>query len=133
MKVVFDTNVLISSTLWDGSVSQKLLYKLIEKGIPVYSSLEILQEYEEVLKREFDYSNEDFVNILEKVLSFITLVEPKEKVKVVKNDPDDNKIIECAIEADVDYILTYDVKHLLRLKEYKGIRIRKPEEIITTL
>ena len=48
---------------------------------------------------------------------------------VVKEDPDDNKIIECAIESEAEYILSYD-NHLLRLKEYLGIKIIKPEEAL---
>ena len=60
---------------------------------------------------------------------FAKLIEPKQKVDIVKDDPDDNKVIECAIESSSDYILTYD-RHLLKLKEYKGIKILKPEEIL---
>ena len=59
----------------------------------------------------------------------MNLMEPKQKINVVKDDPDDNKVIECAIESSSDYIITYD-KHLLRIKEYKGIKILKPEEIL---
>ena len=45
---------------------------------------------------------------------------------IVKEDPDDNKIIECAVACGADFILTYD-KHLLRLKEFRGIKIIMPE------
>ena len=47
----------------------------------------------------------------------------------MKDDPDDNRVLECAIESSSDYIVTYD-KHLLKLKEYKGIKIMKHEEIL---
>lgn len=57
----------------------------------------------------------------------MTLVESKEKVNVVKEDPDDNIIIECALVSKSKYIITYD-KHLLKIKDYKGIRIIRPEE-----
>lgn len=53
IKVVFDTNILISSTLWDGSVSQKLLFKLIEQDAVIFSSTGILEEYQRILKRDF--------------------------------------------------------------------------------
>ena len=59
--------------------------------------------------------------------NFVTLVNPKEKVNVVKDDPSDNILIECALESNSKYIITSD-KHLLNIKEYKGIRIIKPEE-----
>ncbi|MDP4039763.1 MAG: putative toxin-antitoxin system toxin component, PIN family [Candidatus Pacearchaeota archaeon] len=78
MVVTFDTNVLLSATLWDGSVAQKLLYDLIRQNIKIYSSLEILNEYQKVLRRDFDFSDEEVVEIMEKVLAFLTLVKPKD-------------------------------------------------------
>ncbi len=62
----------------------------------------------------------------------MTLVIPSEKVDIVKEDADDNKIIECALESNAEYIISYD-KHLLDLKEYRGIKIVKPEEIIVMI
>ena len=100
MVVTFDTNVLLSATVWDGSVAQKLLFDLIRQGIKIYSTTEILSEYQEILKRDFDFSGAEVSEILEKVLAFVTLVNPQIKIKVVKNDPDDDKIIECALESE---------------------------------
>jgi len=127
MVVTFDTNVLLSATLWDGSVAQKLLFDLIKQGIKIYSTTEILSEYQEILKRDFDFSDAEVSEIMEKVLAFVTLVSPQTKIKAVKNDPDDDVIIECAFESESKYIITYD-KHLLNLKEFRGIRIIRPEE-----
>ena len=126
MVVTFDTNALLSATLWDGSVAQKLLHDLIMQNVKIYSSLEILNEYQKVLKRDFDFSDEDVAEIMEKVLAFVTLVKPSMKVDVVKEDADDNIIIECALESNSKYIITYD-PHLLKLREHKGIQIIKPE------
>jgi putative PIN family toxin of toxin-antitoxin system len=133
MAVTFDTNVLLSATLWDGSVSQKLLFKLIEKNVKIYSSLEILAEYQKVIKRDFDYSDEEVSEIMAKVLSFVSLVTPTIKVEVVKDDPADNKIIECAIASSSEYIITYDKKHLLKIGEYRGVKIITPEKALTLL
>ncbi len=127
MVVTFDTNVLLSATLWDGSVAQKLLFDLIRQEIKIYATAEILSEYQEVLRRDFCFSDEEVSEILEKVLAFVTLVNPTIKVEIVKDDPDDNQIIECALESNSKCIITYD-KHLLNLKEYQGIRIIRPEE-----
>ena len=127
MAVTFDTNVLLSATLWDGSVAQKLLFDLIRQGIKIYSTTEIISEYQEILKRDFDFSDAEVSEIMEKVLAFVTLVSPQTKIKAVKNDPDDDVIIECAFESESKYIITYD-KHLLNLKEFRGIRIIRPEE-----
>jgi uncharacterized protein len=127
MRVVFDTNVLLSSTLWEGSVAQKLLFKLILADVKIYASPEILEEYQKVLNRDFDYSCEDVSRISEKVLSFVTLITPKETINVVKEDSADNKIIECAIESSAGYIVTYD-KHLLSIGKYRGVIMIRPEE-----
>jgi len=57
---------------------------------------------------------------------------PKRKVNVVKQDPDDNKFIEAALEGEADYIVTQD-RHLLKLKEFEGIKIVTPEEFLRIL
>lgn len=54
-KVVFDTNVLISATLWDDSVAQKFLFKCIRENIQIFSSQEIIEEYKEILARDFKF------------------------------------------------------------------------------
>lgn len=126
-KIVFDTNVLISATLWNNSVAQKVLFRCIRENIQIFSSQEIIEEYKEILARDFDYEEQEIREILEKVFQFVNIVAPSVKVEVVKEDPDDNKIIECALESKAEYILSYD-KHLLKLKEYQRIKIVRPEE-----
>ena len=129
MRFALDTNFIVSATQWDYSIAHKLLEKFIREGHELFITKEILEEFEEVLKRDFKYSNEESKSIIEKVLQFLILIIPSKKVDVVKEDPDDNKIIECAIESEAEYILSYD-NHLLRLKEYLGIKIIKPEEAL---
>ena len=127
MKITVDTNFLISGTQWDNSVSHKLLLKLIKNNAEIYTTNEILEEFSKVLKRDFKYDDEEVADILERGISFIRLVIPRREISIIKEDSDDNKIIECAIESKSEYILTYD-NHLLKIKEYKNIRIIKPEE-----
>ena len=129
MRVTVDTNFLISATQWDYSVAHKLLKKFILSDAKIFTTQDILDETAEVLERDFEYSKSEAKNIIKKILLFSKLVEPKQKVDVIKDDPDDNKVVECAIETSSDYIVTYD-KHLLKLKEYKKIKIVKPEEIL---
>ncbi|MEK6828020.1 MAG: putative toxin-antitoxin system toxin component, PIN family [Nanoarchaeota archaeon] len=129
MKVTVDTNFIISATQWDYSVAHKLLKKMILSDAEIFTTQDILNETAEVLERDFGYNKVEVKNIIEKILLFSKLIETKQKVDVIKDDPDDNKVIGCAIESSSDYIITYD-KHLLKLKEYKGIKIMKPEEIL---
>ena len=129
MKVTVDTNFLISSTQWDYSIAHKLLKKLILSDAQIFTTQDILDETVEVLERDFKYSKNEAMNIIEKILLFAKLIKPKQKIDIVKDDPDDNKVIECAIESSSDYIITYD-RHLVKLKEYRRIKIVKPEEIL---
>ena len=64
MVVTFDTNVLLSATLWDGSVAQKLLFDLIRQNVRIYSTAKILSEYQEILRRDFDFSDEEVSKIM---------------------------------------------------------------------
>jgi len=127
MKIVLDINILISATLWEGSVAQKVLSKCIEQEIKIYTSKEILLEYEKVLIRDFKYSKKEVISIIKYILEYIELATPKEQINIIKDDPADNKIIECAVETSAEFIITYD-KHLLKILEYKNIKIITPEE-----
>lgn len=133
MKITVDTNFLISATQWDYSVAHKLLIKLINSNTEIFTTKEIIEEFIEILERDFKYVKEEARSIAEKILQFLKLVEPTEKLDVVKDDPSDNKIVECAIASNSKYIITYDKKHLLKLKEYKGIKIITPEEMLRIL
>ncbi|MEK6922230.1 MAG: putative toxin-antitoxin system toxin component, PIN family [Nanoarchaeota archaeon] len=129
MKVTADTNFFISSIQWDNSVAHKLLRKLLKTNAEIFTTKEILDEFATVLQRNFKYSEEEINNILEKITPFIAIIEPKEKLDIIKDDPDDNKILECAVASKSEYIITYD-NHLLSLKEFRGIKIVKPEKLV---
>ncbi len=129
MRVVFDTNVLISATLWNESSAQKILHKLIEEDYDIFLSLEIIEEYKKVLKRDFDYTEDEINNFISIIMQFSNIIEPDTTIEVIEDDPEDNRILECAVSASADFILSYD-KHLLILKEFNNIKIIKPEELI---
>ena len=128
MKITADTNFLISATQWNYSVSYKLFSEMILKDIQIFTTKEILEEFPNVLFRDFNHDEERIKVDLEKVLKFIKVIKTSSKIDIVKDDPDDNKIIECAVDSGSDYIITYD-KRLLKIVEFKGIKILKPEEI----
>jgi putative PIN family toxin of toxin-antitoxin system len=126
MSVTLDVNVLLSATLWDGSVSQKLLFRLIKKDIKIYSCEEVLADYKRVIRRDFEYTDEEISDLTRNLLAFITVINPAKIEHIVIKDPDDDVIIACAIESKSTYIITYD-KHLLDIKEISGIKIITPE------
>jgi len=132
MRLVFDTNILISSTLWDNSVSHKLLIRLIEKDAEVFTSLEILEEYKKAVMRDFKYTEEEVNDVLTKLLNFLKVIKPEIKIDAIKEDLDDNKILECAVASNSEFIISYD-NHLLKFKEFKGIKIMTLEECLNQI
>ncbi|MDO8460674.1 MAG: putative toxin-antitoxin system toxin component, PIN family [Nanoarchaeota archaeon] len=129
MKVTLDTNVLISATHWPTSVAHKLFLELIRRNVEMVTTQAILSEFTEVLVRDFNYQNHEVEQASGKMLAAVKIIESPSRVNIVHDDPDDNKIIECAIDSFSDYILTYD-NHLLVLKEFQGIKIIKPEDFL---
>lgn len=69
---------------------------------------------------------------IQKIVSLAKIVIPIRKIHVVHDDPDDNKILECAIAGNVDYLVTQD-RHLLKLKEFEGINILTPHDFLKLL
>ena len=136
MKVVLDTNVLVSGTFWTGKSFE--IIKLLElKGLGLILSKELIDEYNETINSEeiidkIENKNLIVNEIIKKIISEAEIVEPSQKFEVVKGDPDDNKILECAVEGKADFIVSQD-SHLLKLREFHGIRIMSPEEFLEML
>jgi putative PIN family toxin of toxin-antitoxin system len=121
-KITADTNVLISSLICVSAVAVKVI-DLAEEGLcEIAVSEDIIKEFNRVAVIKFGW-NKEKTSLAEGVLRRLCkVVSPAIKVKAVKQDPDDDKIIECAIEAGSHYIVTGD-KHLLDLGGYKTIKI----------
>ena len=133
MKITVDTNILISATFWDGA-SAEIIDKVEDKKVDLVLSGEIIKEYSEVLnykeiQDKIKNKNLEIKKSVGKIISISKIVIPKGKLNVVKDDPEDDKILECAVEGNVDYIISYN-KHLLKLKKFKEIKIITPEEFL---
>ena len=63
------------------------------------------------------------------ILKNSVLIAPSTKIDIIKEDPDDNKFLETAVDGKADFIISQD-KHLLNLKEYRGVKILRPEEAV---
>ena len=132
-KVVFDTNTLISGLLWDGNEA-RLIEKAERKEIQLFISQKLIDELEGVLKRKKFLKRlegkEGTVNeAVVKVVLIATLIEPTYKINAIEEDPDDNRVLECAVSAKVDVIVSGD-SHLLNLRNYSGIDIMSAREFI---
>lgn len=121
MIVVLDTNILISAIFWRG-LPYKVVLNALKKKYSLCLSTEILNEFEEKLSLKFKFPEDKIKNHIEILMEYGEIVEPIVKVDVIKEDSDDNRILECALSCNADYIISGD-KHLLRLKQFKGIKI----------
>ena len=133
MRITPDTNILISATFWSGA-SDKIMTQVECGKSELVLSEEIIKEYSDVLEyKEIQDKIKDkgleLKRTVRKIISISIIISPKEKLDVIKEDPDDNKILECAVAGDVDYIISND-KHLLKLGQFNDILIITPEEFI---
>jgi putative PIN family toxin of toxin-antitoxin system len=130
-RVVLDTNVCISGTLWRGKPYQCLL--LARAGIvrPCYCDA-MLSELREKLRSKFGFSQDQAQAVADDLKSIADRVDIPGDLHVVPDDPDDDKFVECAVVAAARTIISGD-RHLLRLRDYRGIRVMSPAEFIASL
>ena len=129
IRVVLDTNVIISAIIFSGK-PRTVLEAAIKGEICLCISEEILNELNQVLKRpKFSFPLEIIQSIVNELLLISDLIVPSRKIIVIESDPADNMILECAVEANVDYIVTGD-SHLLKLGSFENIKIITPAQFI---
>jgi putative PIN family toxin of toxin-antitoxin system len=121
-KVVIDTNVFISGFGWDGK-PEIVLTLLQEHRIQNYISDAIYEELKKVVSYpKLKFSGTLQNKILEFVFFYSEFVEPAKHLSIVTKDPADNIFIECAIDANTEFIISGD-QHLLSLRKYKTLKI----------
>lgn len=131
IRLVLDTNVYLASINPQSHLS-KFIFSRHDGTNPhqIYISSFILVEIESKLcdTNKFGLDKRQVVAYLKSVLGVTKLIYPSFSVNIVKNDPDDNKILECALEAKADMLISAD-KDLLRLKNYKNTTIAHPSQL----
>ena len=125
---VLDTNIYVSATFWSGK-PYLVVQKAINQDIITFISQNIIKELRRVLARDFNIQKGDIEEVVNAVLFFTHLIKPKETVSVIKDDPDDDRILECALACKANFIVTQD-KHLLKLKEFKKIKIVSAKQFL---
>ena len=122
MKIVCDTNILISGILFGGKPRE--ISRLYSSGtVANCISPVILKEVEEVLLRlKFSLKAEQVYEIIRLFRDAFTLVSPDRCLSIVTVDPDDNRILETALATEADAIVSGDV-HLLDLVNWNGIPV----------
>lgn len=133
IKVVLDTNVWIS-ILMKKTLGREFSRIFKGKEVEVYVSKPILKEISKVLlypkiKVLFKQCGIGISEVIRLIIENSTIVKPKHRINVIKEDPEDNRIIECAVEANASFIISGD-KHLLKLRKYKNIKIISPRKFL---
>jgi putative PIN family toxin of toxin-antitoxin system len=131
-RAVFDTNVLISGTLF-GGLPFALLRLAAQGRIVLILSPSILDEYRRVLREKFRYTDREIFVREERVRRVATIVEPLEHLEVVTADPADDRVLEAAVAGKADVIISGDHAHLLPLRSFRGIPIVTPRQFLNLL
>ena len=121
LRVVVDTNVYISA-IFRGGKPRHVIDLGRDGKIQIFTSEDIEQEILDKLMTKFGLNSDDAGRVMADFSTFTKPIRISRRIHVVKDDPDDDKFIECAVECDAEFIISGD-KHLLNMKKYEGIDI----------
>ena len=132
MRVVLDTNVIVSALLF-GGYPERVLLAGLRGEIQLLTSQALLQELENVLSKKFKLGVRLVKDTIDLLKTLAEIVETTSQLKAIAHPDDDNRVLECAVDGHAEFIVTGDTKHILPLKEYKGIKILTPSEFAKIL
>jgi putative PIN family toxin of toxin-antitoxin system len=124
LNVVIDTNVFISAFYLPESRPAEVVLLARRKRVQNFISPQILKEIERIFRNKLLWDNPKTHNAIKRISEFSEMVYPQERLTVITDDPD-NRILECALEAHADSIISGD-HHLTQLKVFQGINILTP-------
>jgi putative PIN family toxin of toxin-antitoxin system len=128
LAAVFDTNILFSATAWRGNP-----FQCVERArageVQGVTCPELMEELAEKLELKLSFSSEQAVETLADYLGFLRMVSIPKLLVAVARDPDDNMVLECAVEGKAQYIVTGD-KDLLVLKTFRDIQIVRASDFL---
>jgi putative PIN family toxin of toxin-antitoxin system len=121
MKIVIDTNILISGVFF-GGFPRNILSAIVRGKLTACATSEIIEEYQEIVQEMIARKQGHIhLEILDPLIQAMEIIDPVSKITICR-DPDDNKFIECAKDAQALYIVSGD-KDLLVLEQYENIQI----------
>ena len=132
MRVVLDTNVIISALNFPGN--ERLVLELALRGrFEFYLSRFILEEAAGVLVRKFGWDEERAAQAIRVIENAAIVSEPLRLPDVIEGGHPDNRVLECAVAARADYLVTGDRQHLLPIGEHQGTRIINAPRFLSAL
>ena len=136
MRIVVDTNVVVSALLF-GGVPLRVL-RAGEAGIvDLYTSRVLIEELADVIERphfdrKFSETKISRRRLISDYMAIVNVVDPQSLSHNVSRDPDDDEVVACALATECEFIVTGD-QDLLVLKEYQRIFILNPSEFLTEI
>jgi putative PIN family toxin of toxin-antitoxin system len=128
-RVVFDTSVLLSSIGWRGKPLEAV--DLARQGlVSGLTCTHILNEVAEKLTTKLNQPSDVIDEKIAELLTFLQVIEISGMLRVVKDDPQDDAIVESAVVGEAQYIVTGDKRHLLPLGSFQGILIITPARLL---
>lgn len=132
MRITVDPNVFVSALGWNGPEAA-VIEMVLESKLELCLSAQILSEFYRVTRYpKFGFTDEEIDGFIGRLLPLVVFVNSEQKINIIEEDPEGNRIIECAVAGESTHIVTGD-KHLLRLGEYGGIKILKAPEFLQQL
>ena len=128
LKVVIDTNVFIAAFYLPESRPAGVVLLSRRQTILNVISPPILKEVERIIKKKLLWDNAKTQSAVRRIRNFSEEVHPQERLAIIVDDPD-NRILECAVAGQADFIISGD-HHLLDLKNYQGIKIVTPARFL---
>jgi putative PIN family toxin of toxin-antitoxin system len=129
MKIVLDINIFVSSFFWGGN-PRIIMERVIDGKDKLFTCKEILQETATVMSRpKFKVTNEYVTHFIRSIEDIANQISLTGEIQNVCRDSDDDKILECALLADAEYIISGD-DDLLVLGEFRGIKIVTAKEYL---
>jgi uncharacterized protein len=121
LRAVLDTNIFASAFSSPGGPTFRIWQAVLDRRFRLLISPALINELATVLRRRFQTPEVEVQRLLRVVTKHAHIIQPRITLSVT-TDPDDNRILECAVEGKADLIVSHD-RHLLSLKEYKSIPI----------
>jgi uncharacterized protein len=131
IRAVLDTNVVVSAHLEERGPEALILSLAIGGFFRCFVSEELFREYQEVLIRpKFGFDKERTARSLKAVRKGMRIVRPSRRLDITR-DRDDNMVLECALEARADYVVTGNLRHFP--KQFQDIRVVAPKQFLTAV
>ncbi len=123
MRVVLDTNILISALIFPGGAPEAVYRLALEGRMELVTSRPLLAELGRILTDKFGWDPGRAEHAVAQVTRLGAVVEPSETIRVIQEDPADDRVLEAASDGRAEIIVSGD-RHLLRLASWPGISIR---------